>query len=109
MTALNDTEAVFWGNTVPAIHASPVGVRPYFERACSASPPPKVALGDQRIRVYGEMAINSGSYTFAAFPGGQARQIPSRFSVTYRKREGQWLIVDHHSSALPAAPAERLK
>ena len=29
---------------------------------------------------------------------------PARFSFTYRLRDGQWLIADHHSSSVPAAP-----
>jgi hypothetical protein len=29
---------------------------------------------------------------------------PARFSFVYRNRDGRWLIVDHHSSAIPAPP-----
>ncbi len=103
--ALYDVDAVLWGTVSPALIASPAGVRQYFERVCSANPQPKVAWGEQRLRVYADTAINSGTYTFTIFPAGQARQVPARYSFTYRKREGRWLIVDHHSSALPAAPA----
>ena len=102
--ALYDSEAVFWGTVAPTIISSPAGVRQYFERVCSASPPPKVAFGEQLIRAYGDTAINSGNYTFTIFPGGQPRAFPARYSFTYRKKDGQWLIVDHHSSALPALP-----
>jgi uncharacterized protein (TIGR02246 family) len=102
--ALYDPEAVLWGTVAPTIISSPAGVRQYFERVCSASPPPKVTLGEQLIRTYGDTAINSGNYTFTIFPGGQARAFPARYSFTYRKKDGQWLIVDHHSSALPAPP-----
>lgn len=28
-----------------------------------------------------------------------------RFSFTYRRTGGQWLILDHHSSLMPAAPS----
>ena len=103
--SLYDNEAVLWGTVAPAIIASHVGIRQYFERACSTSPQPKVALSEQVIRIYGDTAINSGTYTFTVFPGGQARQFPARYSFTYRRKAGQWLIVDHHSSAAPATPA----
>jgi uncharacterized protein (TIGR02246 family) len=102
--ALYDSEAVLWGTVAPVVISSPLGIRQYFERACSSSPQPKVVLGEQLVRVYGETAINSGSYTFTVFPGGQARQFPARYSFTYRKKDGQWLIVDHHSSAAPTPP-----
>lgn len=97
-------EAVLWGTVAPAIISTPAGIRQYFERVCSASPQPKVALGEQLVRVYGDTAISSGYYTFTAFPGGQARQFAARDSFTYRRSDGRWLIVDHHSSALPAPP-----
>jgi len=103
--ALYDSEAVLWGTVAPVVISSPIGIQQYFERACSSSPQPKVVLGEQLVRVYGETAINSGSYTFTVFPGGQPRQVPARYSFTYRKKEGRWLIVDHHSSPVPAPTA----
>jgi uncharacterized protein (TIGR02246 family) len=95
-------DAVLWGTTVPVIISSPAGVRQYFERTCSSNPKLKVALGEQILRTYGDTAINSGSYTVTVFPAGQPVQFPARYSFTYRKSNGRWLIVDHHSSALPS-------
>jgi uncharacterized protein (TIGR02246 family) len=104
--SLYGVDAVLWGTVSSAIIASPAGIRQYFERVCASSPQPKVALGESLVRVHGETALNSGSYTFTVFPGGQARQFPARYSFTYRNVGGAWLIVDHHSSAAPApAPA----
>ena len=105
-SALYDREAVLWGTVAPAIITSPAGVQQYFERVCSSNPKPRVVLGEQHIRVYGDAAINSGTYTFTVFPGGQPVQFPARYSFTYRRSGGQWLIVDHHSSALPPPPRQ---
>jgi uncharacterized protein (TIGR02246 family) len=102
--SLYDTEAVLWGTLAPAIVTSPAGIQQYFERACSSNPKPRVVFGEQHVRVYGNVAINSGTYTFTVFPGGQPFQLPARYSFTYRKMGGQWLIIDHHSSALPSPP-----
>ena len=103
-TTLYDSEPVLWGTVAPVIITSPAGVQQYFERVCSSNPKPQVVFGEQHIRVYGDTAINSGAYAFTVFPGGQPFQFPARYSFTYRKRDGQWLIVDHHSSALPSPP-----
>ena len=104
--ALYQPDAVLWGTFARTIISGRSGVQQYFERVCQANPPPKVALGEQPLlRVYGDTAIASGTYTFNAVSQGQPVAIPARYSFTYRKVSGQWLIADHHSSALPAAPA----
>ncbi len=58
-------------------------------------------INECRIRIFDEMAINSGTYTFIVRKDGQTREIPARFSFTYRKTPNGWKIVDHHSSPLP--------
>jgi hypothetical protein len=63
-----------------------------------------VSFGDQRIRVYGNTAINTGYYTVSFVKDGEAKSIPARYSFVYVKRGKDWLIVDHHSSAMPPAP-----
>jgi hypothetical protein len=64
----------------------------------------KVAFGDQLVRVYGDAAINTGHYTFSYTKDGETKTLPARYSFTYVKRGDTWLIVDHHSSAMPPAP-----
>ena len=61
-------------------------------------------LGEQRILVYGDTAINTGLYTVSNLRDGQPVTTPARFSFTYRLKDGRWMIVDHHSSAVPAPP-----
>jgi uncharacterized protein (TIGR02246 family) len=102
--ALYDDGAVLWGTLSPTLLVGKPEVRGYFERAYKALPGHKVAFGKQVIRVYGEIAINSGYYTFSYLKDGQTRSIPARYSFVYRKRDGNWMIVDHHSSAMPAPP-----
>jgi len=103
-STLYDREAVLWGTVAPVIITSPAGVQQYFERVCSSNPKPRVVFEEQHVRVYGDTAVNSGAYTFTVFPVGQPVQFPARYSFTYRRKDGQWLIVDHHSSALPSPP-----
>jgi uncharacterized protein (TIGR02246 family) len=102
VVALYDAEAVLWGTRSPSLRDTPTTVRDYFTILRSVPPSYKVALGEQRIRVYGDIAINTGSYTFTEERDGKTISRPARFSFVYRVREGRWLIVDHHSSAVPA-------
>jgi hypothetical protein len=60
-----------------------------------------VTVGQQYIRVYGDVAINSGDYTFADVRDGNPVTTPARFSMVFVNRDGKWLIVDHHSSRVP--------
>ena len=54
-----------------------------------------------QIKVYGNTAVNSGSYTFSFVKDGAKTDLPARYSFTLVKDGGKWLIVDHHSSGLP--------
>ncbi len=55
-------------------------------------------------RVYGNMAINSGFYQFSyTDERGQTKNIPARFTFVYEKMGDRWMIVNHHSSVVPAA------
>ena len=101
--ALYDREAVLWGTRSPKLRDNPQAVREYFELLNKVPPSYKAALGEQRIRVYGDMAINTGSYTFSEVHDGKEVLRPARYSMVYIHRGGHWLIVDHHSSAVPAA------
>jgi uncharacterized protein (TIGR02246 family) len=61
----------------------------------------QVALGERSIRVFGDTAIDSGTLTFFEMRDGQPTTTPARYSLTYRNRDGKWLIVDHQSSPAP--------
>jgi uncharacterized protein (TIGR02246 family) len=102
--ALYDPEAVLWPTTSPKIANSSQSIREYFQRVCSSPTPPKGSLTEQNVRVYGDTAINSGTYTFTVMREGKPASVPARFSFTYRHVHGQWLILDHHSSLMPAPP-----
>ena len=79
-------------------------MREYFNILRTVPPSYKVVLGEQRIRVCGDIAIDTGTYTFSEIRDGKELARPARFSLVYRQQGDRWLIVDHHSSAVPAAP-----
>ena len=99
--ALYDKEAVMWGTLSPTRRDDPAAIRDYFVKAFKALPGHKVTFGDQLIRVYGNTAINTGYYTFSFVKDGEAKSLPARYSFVYVKRNGDWKIVDFHSSKLP--------
>jgi len=57
-----------------------------------------------KVRVWGDTAASTGTYTFTGQRDGQTIRRPARFSFVYRLVNSRWMIVDHHSSAVPAAP-----
>jgi|KBSSwiStaDraftv2_1062776.scaffolds.fasta_scaffold214771_2 uncharacterized protein (TIGR02246 family) len=99
--ALYAPDAVLWGTRSPTIRTDPAKVREYFGILKTVPDSYKAVLGEQHVRVYGDMAINSGSYTFSQIENGKEVLRPARFSFVFRKNDGRWLIVDHHSSAVP--------
>jgi uncharacterized protein (TIGR02246 family) len=101
---LYDPEAVLWGTVSPTIRDNPAAIRDYFKGLPTMPPEFKGVLGEQRIRVFGDIAINSRTYNFASVRDGKPTNVAARFTFVYRIRDGRWLIVDHHSSAVPAPP-----
>ena len=99
--ALYDKEAVMWGTLSPTRRDNPEAIRDYFVKAFKALPGHKVTFGDQSIRVYGNTAINTGYYTFSFVKDGKPTSLPARYSFVYVKRNGDWKIVDFHSSKMP--------
>ena len=101
---LYSDDAVLWGTLSPTLRADRTALRDYFVTAFKVLPGLKVAFGDQLIRVYGGTAVNTGYYTFSYVRDGETRSLPARYSFTYVKSGENWLIVDHHSSAMPPPP-----
>lgn len=100
--ALYSPEAVFWGTVSPTLRDTPDEVRDYF-KGMPDRPDARVVIGEQRVRVFGDVAINTGFYTFSDVRDGEASTFPARFSFVYKMQDdGRWMIMDHHSSAVPA-------
>jgi uncharacterized protein (TIGR02246 family) len=97
-------DAVLWGTLSPIVRAYRAALRDYFVTAFSVLPGLKVTFGDQLICVYGNTAVNTGYYTFAYIKDGETKRLPARYSFTFVKNGERWLIVDHHSSAMPPPP-----
>jgi len=104
IVALYSKDAVLWGTLSPTVRSDPAALKAYFVGAFQALPKLTVKFGDQLIRVYGDTALNTGSYTFSFTKDGETKSVPARYSFTYVKEGNDCKIVDHHSSAMPAPP-----
>jgi len=98
------SDGVLWGTLSPTVRADRAAVRDYFVTAFRVLPGLKVTFGEQLIRVYGDTAVNTGYYTFSYVKDGETKTLPARYSFTFVKEGEKWMIVDHHSSAMPASP-----
>jgi len=104
VVALYAPDAVLWGTLSPTVRADRAALRDYFVGAFKVLPSLKVTFGEQLIRVYGTTAVNTGYYTFSYVKDGESKTLPARYSFTLVKGGDNWMIVDHHSSAMPAPP-----
>ena len=59
---------------------------------------PRGVINESNIRTFGNIAINSGVYTFSFNDGNT---VQARFTFVYRRNQERWLIIEHHSSAMP--------
>jgi hypothetical protein len=98
------TDGVLWGTLSPTVRADRAALRDYFVTAFKVLPGLKVTFGEQLIRVYGGTAVNTGYYTFSYIKDGETKTLPARYSFTFVKEGENWMIVDHHSSAMPVPP-----
>ena len=91
------------GATVTAMH--PIGgrqvgwdpVRESFEQVAGLASGGEIALRDQMIQVAGDVAYELGVERGQAELAGQEIRIDSRVTNIYRREQGRWKMVHHHS------------
>ena len=95
-------DALLWGTLSPRLRETPAEIRSYFERVFAFGRR-SVCFHDANIRFYGPVGLATGAYTFSWDIEGQRQRVPARYSIAWVRGDGRWLIVDHHSSVMPAA------
>ena len=76
---------------------TPAEKEDYFRHFLKKHPSGKIDL--RQIEIGCNMAVDSGLYTFTFAKTGEV--VSGRYSFTYRWDGSQWLIISHHSSAMP--------
>ncbi len=85
----------------PVICDDPAKRHDYF-KGFTANQNLKGKIDELHTRVLGDVAVNSGHYTFTFTKDGKEVTVPARFTYVYKKTALGWMIVEHHSSLAPA-------
>jgi len=88
-----------------------VEILDYFDNHFLNKHPVVVDVSDEKIQIFGDVAIISGLYDFDvdASPGEKRSRLRARYTFVYKKiTDNNWIIVAHHSSAAPETDETKL-
>lgn len=100
IVSLYAPDAILFGTSSPVLRDSPALIEDYF-RTLPDLGDAVITVGVDRVQLLGGTAIHTGYYTRSTAQDGRLAQNPARFTFVYAWRDGQWRILNHHSSALP--------
>ncbi|KAI8475222.1 MAG: hypothetical protein J3K34DRAFT_517475 [Monoraphidium minutum] len=105
VAALYASDGVLLPTVSNKVRTTPEEIEDYF--AAFLQLQPQGVINESSVRILAEgTAIHSGVYTFDIVRDGTPQEVEARFSFTYKKIDGEWLIVDHHSSGMPEGPVK---
>jgi len=96
VAALYATDAILLPTVSNQVRHNHQEIEDYFVHFLAKGPQGKI--DESNVRIFDDIAINSGVYTFT-FNGGA--KVQARFTYVYRWDGQSWLIFEHHSSAMP--------
>ncbi|WP_425512955.1 SgcJ/EcaC family oxidoreductase [Xanthomonas albilineans] len=83
------------------VRASRAEIEDDFSHFLAAKPRGTINYRQVR-RLDDDSAVDAGVYTFTLNNAdGSIVQVQARYSFVYEKRNGRWLIINHHSSVMP--------
>ena len=94
-----DHDAILWGTSASSMRKGTRAIRDYYGLLLAGVPGTRVALRDASARLYGNTAVTAGTFAFYG-TGSDGRQTatPVRFVMVCVKRDGAWVIAEHHLS-----------
>ncbi len=96
----DEKDGILLPTVSPKVRHNREEIADYFEHFLAKHPVGRI--DESNIRIYGDIAINSGLYTFELDDGEGGRvDVPARFTFVYKKDGDDWMILEHHSSVLP--------
>lgn len=100
VTKLYASDAVLEPTVSNQVRTTPAEIRSYFTSFLKMKP--HGTINYQQIRVLDDTtALNTGVYTFDLVKNGKPQKVQARYTYVYEKLNGEWKIVNHHSSAMP--------
>jgi uncharacterized protein (TIGR02246 family) len=96
-------EGSLWGTLSPTLRQGHAAIYEYFVKFLQWEDL-KCEFTDGLIRLHEDYAFFSGSYVFTWTARAKKVVVPARFSFVYKKENGEWLIMEHHSSLFPELP-----
>lgn len=101
---LYTADAVLLGTSSPYVHEGTESIRTYFSRLPKSGD--KVVISMRRMTVVDDnVVVGTGFYDFTLSQGGKVMVGPARFTMVLVKRDGVWLITNHHSSQRTRPPS----
>lgn len=96
VTALYAVDAILLPTVSNKVRHNHKEIEDYFVHFLAKKP--EGTLNESNVRILGEIALNSGIYTFSFADGAS---VQARFTYVYEQKEGRWEIIEHHSSMMP--------
>lgn len=99
VVALYAPDAILLPTLSNAVRHNRSEIREYFVDFLKKSP--TGVINESNIRDLGDTAVHSGVYTFTLNADGEVSEARCRFTYVYALRDGEWSIIEHHSSLMP--------
>ena len=96
VSALYSTNAILLPTVSNKVRHNHEEIEDYFVHFLAKVPSGQI--NESNIRIFNDIAINSGVYTFT-FDNGS--NVQARFTFVYKWDGENWLIIEHHSSQMP--------
>ncbi len=100
VAALYHPTAQFWGTLATHVRDEPVEVLDYFQQFLDRHRI-GASIGNLRLRFHGGLCLAAGHYIFRwqDKPEDDEIKARTRFTFVFGQPEGEWTILQHHSSA----------
>lgn len=97
VAALYAEDALLHGTSLAPLRVGIAQIRSYFRGTST------VEFGERHdVRVADDCLLSAGHYRFSRMQDGQRIVTRARFTFVFQRREGEWKVLHHHSSAEPA-------
>lgn len=93
-------DAVLLPTVSNQVRTDRAGIVDYFQHFLENKP--QGAILRSQVKMLGpDDAIDTGTYRFTLTKDGVQSTVDARYTYVYERINGKWLIVNHHSSAMP--------